>query len=88
MDDLQIIVAVSTGILTILGYFVREVLLRIQNLESKVQESMTEGKTRTLLSDHLIPIKEDIKEIKDTLKQVFRLQVIQNNQTKHGDDNG
>lgn len=64
------------GLPLILGagaYVVKSVLLRISELEEKVNDAVTETQVRQLLGDKIDPIKEDLEEIRLSINKLFEL---------------
>ena len=54
-------------------YLLRSQDNRIGNLEKRMLDMHTQAEVRDMMSDNLEPIKEDIKEIKERLNQLFTL---------------
>lgn len=50
---------------------VRGLFVRINNLEQQMTTKITEDKALQLLSYHIVPLKEDLSEIKIQLNQIM-----------------
>lgn len=57
------------------AYFMRNLIMRLETLENKIQSKIDEPEVRQLLSDKLDPMKEDIAEIKGTVQKLFDLHI-------------
>jgi len=70
------------GIISVSGYLIKNLMNRIQDLESQLLTKMSEDRVRLLLQDKIEPIKEDLKDIKDTVNKLYELQIKRND---HGE---
>jgi hypothetical protein len=68
--QLLIYIILPTGI-TVIGYLVRGVMQRIENLEKTITSKMSEEDIRQLLADKIEPISSDICDIKQTMKDLY-----------------
>jgi hypothetical protein len=50
---------------------IRGLFVRINNLEQQMNTKITEDKALQLLSYHIVPLKEDLSEIKAQLTQIM-----------------
>jgi len=78
MDTVTLTILVSVGIPTILAtaaYFMKNILQRIDVLETQVAERTTPVDVRQLLSDKLDPINKALEEIKEQNKKLLDLYI-------------
>ena len=76
IDIINIVVYSSASLILTMGTFIiRNVLLRIDSLEERMREAVTEQQVRQVLQDRYEPVLEDIKEIKEKLNKLFDLYV-------------
>lgn len=68
-----IIVIVIPIICGMVAYIVRNMIARIEALETKMERTVSEGGVRQILADKLDPIHDDLTEIKDSIKKLFDL---------------
>jgi hypothetical protein len=61
---------VLSGLVT---YLVKSQDNRIQNLEKRMLDMQTQDEVRQMMNDNLIPIRDDVSEIKVRLNQLFNL---------------
>lgn len=60
------------SVIALLAYGFRiSIMQRIDNLEQKSMNHVTEQQTRQILNDKLEPLKEDLIEIKEQLNKLF-----------------
>lgn len=75
--DLQLLHILLLVVLPVISgmvvYIMRNILTRIEELEHKSLEIVSETDVRQILADKLDPIHDDLKEIKDSLKQLYNL---------------
>ncbi len=55
----------------LIGYIMKTMVDRINKLEQKVEATISEPEVRTILNDKLNPIQDDLKEIKNSIKQLY-----------------
>lgn len=60
------------------GYALRNLLARIDQMETRLQKTVDENTVRQLIGDKLDPLREDLQEIKASINKLFDLYV-QNN---------
>ncbi len=63
---------IVSGLVT---YLLKQQDSRMTNLENRMLDVNTQEEIRQMMNDNLLPIKEDVKEIKQRLTQLFDLQV-------------
>lgn len=69
---------ISVGLLFI-GYLFKVLLMnRIEKLEENMTHTINEEEVRTILSDKIEPIQEDIKDIKNNIRNIFDI-LLKNN---------
>lgn len=61
----------SPTVIGIVAYFIRNLLVRLATLEQLIPTKLNEGQVRLLLSDHLDPIKEDIRQVNQKLDRML-----------------
>jgi len=64
------LVAVLTGAV---GFIFSKIEARLTSLENRMLNTITEKETRQILSDKIDPLKEDMKEIKDSINKLMDL---------------
>lgn len=57
----------------LVGYIMKTMINRLDTLEFRMQETITEPEVRIILDDKLDPIHEDLKEIKHSLNQLYEV---------------
>lgn len=67
METTAALYAMGTLLIGVLAYLAKDLFQRINAVEAATSSSLDETKVRLLLSDKLDPLKEDIKEIKDSV---------------------
>lgn len=60
-------------VLGTLGYIARTLMQRINELETKMVEKVTEAEVRQLISDKTSPIQEDLSEIKAVQHEILQI---------------
>lgn len=75
-----IIFVASPLILSIIGYFMKTHVDRIQVLEKEIDHKVNEREVRALMNDKLEPIREDIKELKATTDKILDILLKKANQ--------
>jgi hypothetical protein len=76
MELPQILTYVIIPLVIGMGTFiVRSTLNRLDILETKIEQKVSESAVRTIMDDKLDPIREDVKEIKETIKNLYDLYV-------------
>lgn len=65
---LWILLPVVGTLITIIG---RGIMARVEILEQRMLTRVSEENVRTIVSDKLDPLKDDIVEIKEVLKQIL-----------------
>lgn len=76
MDDTTIkiiLYIVGPTVLGVTGYLYKSIINRIDELEEKIEKKVTETVVRQILADKLDPLREDLKEIKDSIRNLFEL---------------
>lgn len=72
--DFQLITYVAIPVIGSLIAFVgRSIMIRLDVLEDQMQTKVNEQTVRTILSDKMDPLKEDIHEIKETLNKFIEI---------------
>lgn len=76
MDLIQTIISVGCpALLGLIAYVMRtekeSILERLNKLEAKTELHVTKTELREILNDNLVPIKEDVVEIKDILRRIL-----------------
>jgi flagellar motor component MotA len=74
---MEMFITIASIVIPILAgigaFFVRSIMSRIEKLEQDLNSVVTETQVRQMLSDKLDPVKEDMTEIKDSIKRLFEL---------------
>jgi uncharacterized protein YoxC len=72
MDYVNIVTMIALAALTGMGsYIMKTVTSRIDTLEQKMDNTVTEQEVRQLLDDKINPMKDDIKDIKYSIDKLF-----------------
>jgi Tfp pilus assembly protein PilO len=70
---LSISIPVITGFLSILGFWVKSMMNRIEKLEERQKTKQDEQQVRQLMADKVDPLKEKLEEIKDSVDRLYDL---------------
>ncbi len=70
---LSIIIPLITGVLSVLGFWGRSMMQRIDQLEERQKTKQDEAQVRQLMSDKVDPLKEKLEEIKDSVDRLYDL---------------
>ena len=77
MDEIlikAIFLLLGTGV-GLLGFHIKQNLIRITKLEDKLNGYITEEECRRIIKDHIDPLRDDIKRIDNKLDQLIDLQI-------------
>jgi uncharacterized membrane protein YgaE (UPF0421/DUF939 family) len=70
----ETIIGIGLSTVVSIGAFImKHIFNRLDALESKLDHTVTEQEVRTILSDKLDPMKEDIQEIKQAMIKIYEL---------------
>lgn len=70
-----IITVVVPVVMAIGAYVVKSIINRIEVLENKTGQHVSDTQVRQLLADKLDPMKSDLSEIKEAIKKLFELYI-------------
>jgi hypothetical protein len=70
---IYIVIPVFTLGSSIGAFFMKSMIERIKELEDQMTNKLSEAAVRQIVADKVDPLKEDLKEIKDSLNQIFHL---------------
>lgn len=62
--------AVIPSVITIGGYFLKNIMNRLDTIEDDVQTKIDEDFARRIIQDKIDPLKEDIKDTRDDIKSI------------------
>lgn len=69
----QILSIGSPIIIGLIGFIIRHIQQRLDLIEKKLDKTMTKEEVRQTVDDKVYPIREDLTEIKDAIRQLFLL---------------
>jgi uncharacterized UPF0160 family protein len=64
-------------VIPIIAYFFKSTFQRLANLENKMESTVSESRVRQLMLDQILPLKEDLHEIKQKIDRIFEYYVTQ-----------
>lgn len=69
----QVLSMGSPIILALIGFIIRSIYQRIDTIENKLEKTINKEEVRQTIDDKVNPIREDLTEIKDAIRQLFLL---------------
>ena len=69
---------VSLLLIPVVKTYFSRIDMRISNLEQQIKQNMTESEVRQLVTDKLDPLKEDLQEIKASIRDLSKLFILKN----------
>lgn len=73
MDFTPFLGIIGTALLTLVAYFVRTQMIRLDELEKNMTTKMTDNEVRQILEDKIEPLKESMAEVKLKVDKVIDL---------------
>ncbi len=68
---------IACVVIPIIAYFFKSTFQRVSNLENKMESTVSEARVRQLMLDQILPLKEDLHEIKQKIDRIFEFYVTQ-----------
>lgn len=67
-----LLMVLSAGV-GLLGFHIKQDIVKIQRLEERLAEYITEEECRRIIKDHIDPLRDDIRRIDKKLDQILQL---------------